>query len=131
MHTARNINDHKPLWVIQQVEKVIGEFLVNNTDKCEEEVILALYGLAFKANIDDLRGSPALAIASEIGRIHKGIVYAVEPNIRNYDQTNFDLVSVQKAYSEADIHVLLVPHTEFENPKLSSKYFLDTCGLWS
>lgn len=131
MHAARNINDRKPLWVLRKIKKVIVDFLADNTNKCEEEVIIALYGLAFKQNINDLRESPSLAIADEVGRTHKGIVYAVEPNIRSYDQTNFDLVSIQKAYSEADIHVLLVSHTEFKNPKLSSKYFLDTCGLWS
>ncbi|TOQ89825.1 UDP-N-acetyl-D-mannosamine dehydrogenase, partial [Vibrio parahaemolyticus] len=59
IHTARKVNDSKPDWVVDKTKMAIADFLLKNRDKTAKEVTIACYGLAFKADIDDLRESPA------------------------------------------------------------------------
>jgi len=133
IRTAREVNDRKPEWVIHQVQQTIGLFMKNNPRRCLDSVTVACYGLAFKANIDDLRESPALKIAEQIKAIHQGKTLLVEPNIRR-EKADFkhskSLVSVTHALSSADIHVLLVDHTEFSAIRPDGEYLVDTRGIW-
>ena len=115
IHTARQVNDHKPKWVIDQINKTIGEYLVKHPDKTAAEVKIACLGLTFKPNIDDLRESPALKIAKEVKNNYKQ-VFCVEPNIENerlqneHDLTN---ISLEIALETCEVLVLLTMHTEF------------------
>lgn len=134
IHTARKVNDSKPDWVINKVKLAIAEFLQVNPDKTAREVTVACYGLAFKANIDDLRESPALKIANKLTGIHCGRTVGVEPNIIELKgaESNLELVDIKIALSEADIHVILVEHGEF----ISSEWpdngvIIDTKGIFS
>ncbi len=80
IRTAREVNDHKPFWVIDQVKAVVADCLAA-TDKRASELKIACFGLAFKPNIDDLRESPAMEIAELIAQWHSGETLVVEPNI--------------------------------------------------
>lgn len=73
IQTARKVNDEKPKWVIEKTERYLDRDSVKN---------IALLGLTFKPNIDDLRESPALEIAHELAVRNPGFNWiAVEPNI--------------------------------------------------
>ena len=137
IRTAREVNDSKPLWVIEKVKLAVAEFLQANPEKTARDVTIACLGLAFKADIDDLRESPALAITQQIIATHPGPVLAVEPNIDRMpgDQIGeLNLVSTETALIEADVFVLLVDHREFNEISLSYysvRKVVDTRGQWS
>lgn len=130
IHTARNVNDGKPKWVIDKIKKAVSE---TNASK------IAVLGLAFKADIDDLRESPALNIAVDLAEeLEDKTVFAVEPNVSELPRRlkGFDNVQLKEyndAIAEADVVVLLVDHKEFkefDKAKLEGKEIIDTKGLW-
>ena len=133
IHTARKINDTKPLWVIDKVKVAIAEFLQANPDKTVKDITVACYGLAFKPDIDDLRESPAVSLVQQLADLHAGRVLSVEPNIQFLPTniTNTELVNFENAAKEADIHLMLVDHKEFKSTKLNLEYLIDTKGVWS
>ncbi|ENM5738582.1 UDP-N-acetyl-D-mannosamine dehydrogenase [Vibrio mimicus] len=133
IHTARKVNDGKPSWVISKTKMAIADFLQENADKTAKDITIACYGLAFKPDIDDLRESPAMQIVKEIASSHAGKVIAVEPNIHKLPSSLEKQVALQSfevAKVTADIHVLLVDHTEFKSEPLNTKHLVDTKGIW-
>lgn len=131
--TARQVNDHKPEWVIEKVRGAILTYLQSHTDKTVKDVTVACFGLAFKADIDDLRESPAVEIARKIAGSHSGLVLAVEPNIMSLPlsvATELKLVSIEEALSVAQVIVLLVDHKDFKKMSVDrTKHIVDTRGL--
>jgi len=95
-------------------------------------------GLAYKANIDDLRESPAVAIVRELAREAIGHLLAVEPHIPSLPASldslgNIQLVELDMALQKADIIVLLVDHQAFndiDREQLQGKTVIDTRGIW-
>jgi len=130
IHTARKINDEKPDWVINKVKIAIADFLQSNPDKTVKDVIIACYGLAFKPDIDDLRESPALNIAKQLGRMDTGKVIAIEPNIKSLELDSLELKSIEYSKKYADIHLLLVDHEEFKKIEMKKAIVVDTKGIW-
>ncbi|MGR5287460.1 UDP-N-acetyl-D-mannosamine dehydrogenase [Vibrio maritimus] len=130
IHTARNVNDHKPEWVVNKVKLAIKKFLEGNPEKSTKDVTVACYGLTFKPDIDDLRESPALDITKSIAKVHIGHVLAIEPNIQSIDLDNVELVSLDESLTRTDIHVMLVDHKQFKKIKLTDKFVIDTKGIW-
>ena len=132
IRTAREVNDSKPEWVIEKVKIAIADFLQANPTKTAKDVTVACYGLAFKPDIDDLRESPACAIALQIINFHQGTVLLVEPNIECLPAklSNNELVAADLAYAKADIHILLVDHKEFKQQGPTSGRTVDTKGIW-
>tara|TARA_B110000977_G_C11082558_1_gene493408 strand:- start:1970 stop:3241 length:1272 start_codon:yes stop_codon:yes gene_type:complete len=130
--TARHVNDAKPDWVVEKIKLAIANILIMDSKKLVSELNIALYGLAFKANIDDLRESPALSIADQVIDMHSGVVMLVEPNISKLSKNYTDglLVDFNIASCEADIHVLLVDHAEFKGQRPSTGQIIDTRGIW-
>ena len=129
IRTAREVNDGKPQWVIHQVEAAMEE--------AGPDASVALLGLAFKPNIDDLRESPALDIAKALAELNPGTEFlAVEPNIEELPAAlegldNLALVPAESAVEDADVVVLLVDHNPFGELDISSqKQIVDTRGLW-
>ncbi|WP_286295410.1 UDP-N-acetyl-D-mannosamine dehydrogenase [Vibrio apostichopi] len=131
IHTARNVNDRKPEWVVNKVKLAVADFLNANTTKTEKDVTIACYGLAFKPDIDDLRESPALNIAKSIVTIHSGTVLAIEPNVDRINIDRLKLVTIEESLTIADIHVLLVDHKQFRKIKINDPFIVDTKGIWN
>lgn len=131
--TARRINDHKPDWVIEQVLAARDEILAAEPDKKENDLSVAVLGLAFKPDIDDLRESPALAIAARLSRESSLKLRLVEPNIETAPPAlnGQSLYSIEQALDGADIALLLVNHKEFRahGPLTGSYKTIDCVGL--
>nr|WP_312822016.1 UDP-N-acetyl-D-mannosamine dehydrogenase [Acinetobacter oleivorans] len=130
IRAAREVNDSKPEWVINQVKIKIADFLQSNPTKTIKDVTIACYGLAFKPDIDDLRESPALEITKKLAEQGLNIL-AIEPNIETLPQTMPDNVQLTdiEAGLEADIYVVLVKHKEFKSLHLNTEKVINTCGL--
>lgn len=133
IHTARKVNDDKPQWVIDKVKIAITDFLQENLDKTAKDVTIACYGLAFKPDIDDLRESPALNIVQQLGNMHSGRTLGVEPNIFELPKhiKNIELINFEVAMEEADIHLMLVDHSEFKANNIQLANIIDTKGIWN
>jgi UDP-N-acetyl-D-mannosaminuronic acid dehydrogenase len=133
IHMARKVNDAKPQWVVDKVKLAIGEYLILNPDKTAKNVTIACLGLAFKANIDDLRESPALNITQSISKIHAGSLLVVEPNIKQLPPLlvgKTELVSIDRAIKVSNIIVILVDHNEFKGLKIDAEIkTIDTKGI--
>lgn len=130
IRTAREVNDSKPEWVIDQVKIKIAEFLQANPEKTIKDVTVACYGLAFKPDIDDLRESPALEITKLLAE--QGLnVCAIEPNIQSLPSglpQNVKLIDFDNR-TQANIHLILVAHRKFKNMTITSEYILNTVGI--
>ncbi|EHF3470284.1 UDP-N-acetyl-D-mannosamine dehydrogenase [Proteus mirabilis] len=135
IHTARLVNDGKPVWVIDQVKAAVADCLTE-TGKRANEIKIACFGLAFKPNIDDLRESPAMNITQQVANWHSGKTFAVEPNIHELPtklKGITELVSTEQALKEADIVLMLVDHQQFKaipSSQVTQKWIVDTKGVW-
>ena len=129
IRTAREVNDGKPDWVIKKVIDAVEGI---------RKPVVACLGLSFKANIGDLRESPALQIVQRLVTSVKAEYLIVEPNIHELPnflvtQKNTCLTSLEKAVKDADVIVLLVDHSEFlsiNKQHLNEKTVIDTRGAW-
>lgn len=123
--TAREINNYKSFWCAEKVQSEKLKFELENGYKPK----VALMGLAFKPNIDDLRESPAKYIVQKIlQNVNNEEYFIVEPNIDSHNV--FKLTDYKTAFEQADIIVYLVAHNEFkELPKNIEKRILDFCGI--
>ena len=130
IRTAREVNDSKPNWVERKVlslAKSLGK----------ETVKVACLGLSFKADIDDLRESPALQITLNLNAKRNLDVYAVEPNInlKHSACPNLLLTDLKAAMAVAEIVLILVDHKEFQTLKddyeIKDKLIIDTRGVLS
>tara|TARA_B100002003_G_scaffold223508_1_gene228076 strand:- start:20043 stop:21320 length:1278 start_codon:yes stop_codon:yes gene_type:complete len=115
IRTAREVNDGKPQWVIEKVKSALGDFLVKNPGRTASDVSVAVFGLAFKPDIDDLRESPSLAIAEQLHKELPQPLLLVEPNIQEVPGSleGCSLVTAEAAIDKADICVILVAHKQF------------------
>ena len=134
IRTARNVNDDKEQWVIDRVQREL-DAIADGVGHDGSAPMIACYGLAFKPDIDDLRESPAVAIASHLATLHPGRLAVVEPNIAVLPDglAGARLVDLDTALAEADLHVLLVDHGPFRDlppERLAGKRVVDTRGCW-
>lgn len=122
---AREINNYKSFWCAEKIKTTKLEFELQHGKKPK----IALMGLAFKPNIDDLRESPAKYIVQKVLQDTNNEEYfIVEPNIENHNI--FKLTDYKEASEKADIVVFLVAHEEFKNLEIDvNKKVLDFCGI--
>ncbi|GAC91763.1 NDP-N-acetyl-D-galactosaminuronic acid dehydrogenase [Anoxybacillus flavithermus NBRC 109594] len=127
IRTARMVNDSKPYFVIEKIKEATKN-LKNPTIAC--------LGLAFKANVDDLRESPAVKIVKELSAIYDQTIYVAEPHIEELPkdllELNVRLVKTEDAIEKADVVVLLVDHDYFkviDKKALLNKIVIDTRGV--
>lgn len=126
---ARETNDGRPATI---VDKVVAA-------AAPDDKPIACLGLAFKANIDDLRESPAITVTEQVARAHPGRrVLAVEPHVDALpallsELGNVELTSLEEALDQAGTLVLLVDHDDFAQvpaARLAGHEVVDTRGLW-
>ncbi|WP_278497932.1 UDP-N-acetyl-D-mannosamine dehydrogenase [Pantoea vagans] len=135
IRTAREVNDAKPQWVLDQVKTALADCLTQ-TGKRASDITIACFGLAFKPNIDDLRESPAVGVAQKIAEWHSGTTWVVEPHIEQLADSLADkaeLVSCEQALAQADILVMLVDHLAFraiDAADVQQNWIVDTKGVW-
>ncbi|MEK8227734.1 nucleotide sugar dehydrogenase [Oerskovia sp. M15] len=129
IRTAREVNDAKPQWVIDKV-RAAAAAVTSPT--------ISTLGLAFKANIDDLRESPARKIVAQLAdEMADATILVVEPHIEELPQElanrrNVELVTIEDAAKRADVSVLLVDHDQFRDNDLitgADAVLIDTRGM--
>lgn len=131
IHTARLVNDNKSKWAVEQIKLKVLDFLAAHPERNLNNISITCYGLAFKADIDDLRESPALAIAKEVYNSHPGEVFVVEPNISSVPKEldGCPNIDIDDALLTTDIHVVLVDHKQFREINFNSDAVLDFKGI--
>jgi UDP-N-acetyl-D-mannosaminuronic acid dehydrogenase len=129
IHTARNVNDSKPYFIIEKVKEATQGY-DNPTISC--------LGLSFKANIDDLRESPAVEIVKDLAALYDQTIYVSEPHIHQLpnelQEENIKLTSTIEAIEKADIIIVLVDHDYFkaiDYDTFINKLVIDTRGIVS
>ena len=122
IQTARHVNQSKPRWVLDVIYFHV-QSLRKNLDR---PVRLACLGLAFKPDVDDLRESPALSIVQDLILSDLDVLIS-EPNLSYHP--SYKLYSPEQAISQADIVVILVPHSPFKTLDFTGKLLVDPCGL--
>jgi UDP-N-acetyl-D-mannosaminuronic acid dehydrogenase len=123
--TAREVNNYKSFWCAEKIQNEKLKFELKHKRKPS----IALMGLAFKPNIDDLRESPAKYIVQKVlQNDNNGEYFIVEPNITIHNV--FKLTNYNDAVDKADIIVFLVAHDEFKDINIKSeKVKLNFCGI--
>jgi len=123
--TAREVNNYKSFWCAEKVQTVKLKFELEHGRKPK----IALMGLAFKPNIDDLRESPAKYIVQRVlQNSNNEEYYIVEPNIKEHNV--FKITEYKVAFEKADLIVYLVAHKEFKTLGSNhNKVVLDFCGV--
>jgi UDP-N-acetyl-D-mannosaminuronic acid dehydrogenase len=123
--TAREVNNYKSLWCAEKIKSTMLKFELEQ----ERKPVLALMGLAFKPNIDDLRESPANNIVQNLMQYKQNNFIVVEPNIKTHPI--FELTNYLDAYEKADLIVFLVAHDEFKATSYpNDKVVLDLAGVY-
>lgn len=130
VRTAREVNDGKPLHIAEQV--------IDRASRFRDPTVVCL-GLTFKANIDDMRESPAVDVVAALAaadpaldiRVVEPFTHELPPRLR--DCEHVQLQSAYEAIEAADIVVLLVDHDQFKSisrSRLEGRIVFDTRGLW-
>jgi UDP-N-acetyl-D-mannosaminuronic acid dehydrogenase len=126
IRAAREVNDGKPGFVVNKVK---------DGARGKTNPVIACLGLAFKANIDDLRESPSVEITRRLAEDKVGRIIAVEPHVDQLPEelhTGVELLELDNALQQADIIVLLVDHEPFKRinwTSLKAKTIIDTRGI--
>jgi UDP-N-acetyl-D-mannosaminuronic acid dehydrogenase len=122
---SREINNYKSFWCAEKIRNTMLDFEIKNGRK----PLVAIMGLAFKPNIDDLRESPAKYIAQKVMQSVQNGLLVVEPNL--IEHSVFKLTDYREAYDDADIIAFLVAHNEFKTLEYrENKIILDFAGIF-
>ncbi len=123
MRTAREVNNRKPHFVVDHVVKLASQFSAPT---------VGCLGITYKADVDDVRESPALDIVQELLRRRMGEILVCDPHVPQ-KSVGFPLTGLDEVMRRAQILVLLTDHREFRRiPRrvLQEKVLVDTRGAW-
>lgn len=128
IRTAREVNDRKSDHVVARASALLDAM---------PDVPVACLGLAFKANIDDFRESPAVKVAAALARRHGRRIRIVEPYAAalpaDFAGSGAELIDIDTAIESCPIFIVLVDHDIFRSVPLSeraTKLVYDTRGIW-
>ena len=129
IQAARKVNDAKPHHLVSRVKDAAQGL---------DNPVIACLGLSYKADIDDLRGSPAIVVVKELAQAVGGDILAVEPHVDALPPELENLKGVTKAeldeaLDKADVVVLLTDHQVFKDvvrERLEGKLVFDARGVW-
>jgi UDP-N-acetyl-D-mannosaminuronic acid dehydrogenase len=128
IRTARGVNDAKIRHAIERAAALV---------EANPQAKVACLGLAFKANIDDFRESPARLVAATLARRFGGRIHVVEPYASalpiEFTDTGATLVDIDTALEECGVLIVLVDHDVFRSVPLAeraAKAVYDTRGIW-
>lgn len=129
IRAAREVNDGKPRFIFEKVKAAAARL---------RQPVIACLGLSYKADIDDLRASPALEIVEMLARENIGDLLIVEPNLKQLppslrENSRVRPAELRQALADADIVLLLVDHRQFrriDREILKPKITIDTRGVW-
>lgn len=126
--TARAINDGRPHAVVARARAMAAR---------QTDPVMACLGLSYKANIDDVRESPAMEVVKELARSRAGRVIAVDPYLAELPADlaglGVEFQGLSEALSQASLVILLVDHDSFrtvDRALLLNKTVIDTRGIW-
>ena len=122
VHRAREVNDSKPDWVVERVKRCVQKV---------KDPLIACLGLAFKADVDDVRSSPAVDIVRALQRDLQAPLMVVEPNLASHPE--FELTALEEALERANIVLVLTDHKQFkriDREILHEKFLIDTRGIF-
>jgi len=124
MRTAREVNNHKPHWVVERVERLARQFA---------SPVIGCLGIAYKADVDDIRESPSLEIVENLAEKKVGEVLVCDPLVPPSKYSALPLLPLAEVLERSHILVLLTDHRPFrEIPRrfLQEKVVVDTRGIW-
>ena len=129
IQAARKINDAKPRHLAGKIKDAARGL---------DNPVIACLGLTYKADIDDLRQSPAITVVLELAAAGIGKILCVEPHVDALPAEldgleGVSLGDLNEALNEADIVVLLVDHKDFKavtKNRLQGKTVFDARGIW-
>jgi UDP-N-acetyl-D-mannosaminuronic acid dehydrogenase len=129
IYNARKVNDEQPHFVVGKVREALGGL---------KDKRIAVLGLAYKPDVDDLRESPAIEVVnllqSEGARIIAWEPFKPDANLKNIELGS----SLENTISNSDAVLLIVKHTEFISlqpeaiAKLTkSRIIVDVVNAWN
>ena len=123
---AREVNDHKPEWVVEKVKRAIDGVLLQSPIKKLSDVIVSCLGITYKTESDDTRNSPALKVVRQIAALGCQ-VRIVDSHVKTiFGFMGENHCSFENASKEADIFCHLVKHAEFEGLVIKNKNIVIT-----
>lgn len=127
IRTAREVNDHKPEWVVQQVASLVEDI---------DSPVIACMGLAYKPDVDDLRESPSVEAVKSLIGMKLGRIIVCEPFVDRLPEAlstiGAEYQDAVSAIEAADVIVYLTAHSQFKGASAASldgKRIFDACGL--
>jgi UDP-N-acetyl-D-mannosaminuronic acid dehydrogenase len=128
IRTAREVNNAKPGFIVEKVKAHAAAL---------RAPVIACLGLSYKANVHDLRESPAIAIVTQLAKERVGELLIVEPHVnslpKDLSELGLTLSDFDQAVERANILLLLVDHLSFLNidhDVVKNKIVVDTRGVW-
>lgn len=105
IHLSRTTNDGMPAFTAQKTQSLLNEAKIAGGT-------VAVLGLAFKGNVDDMRESPSTHVIRELQNLGLNVI-SYDPHITtNKHETQTQ--NLDEALTQADIIVVLTDHNEFK-----------------